>query len=152
MLDITGYFEYLDRKNKVLYFKIDELDIPVVENYLRNKKFKKLRLSISLWRKPRSNAQNNFIHLLFNVIGESQHIDPEYIKLLYKKKWGVKLLINGEIVDKPTSKYTIGEANRFIEHLLADMAEMPEIDMEAFINKYNKLKEELSASNNKRIS
>jgi len=149
MLDITGWIDNINYKNKTVTIKIDNIDFPLFDQYIRNKKNKKLRISFALWRKPRSNAQNNFIHLLFNVIGESQHIDPEYIKLLYKKKWGVKLLINGEIVDKPTSKYTIGEANRFIEHLLADMAEMPEIDMEAFINKYNKIKEELNASNNK---
>jgi len=81
-------------------------------------------LTIEDWKQSRSNLQNAFIHVCFDVYGNEMGYSPAAAKFLLKKELGVNQLIKNkrtgrqELMIRDTSDYTVEEMKVFIDRML----------------------------------
>jgi len=83
--------------------------------------------SIEEWKQTRTNLQNAFMHVCFDVYGKEMGLSPEEAKFYLKKKYGINKLFRdpetGEqlLYVRETSSYTLDEGKVFIDRILRHM-------------------------------
>lgn len=84
---------------------------------------KVIALTITEDEPGRTLSQNDLMEWLYSLIGRADHIKPAIVKKQMKDKWGAKVNVNGALATKPTSDYTVRQAQEYIEHLKIELSE-----------------------------
>jgi len=78
-------------------------------------------LTIEADEPQRTLSQNDLMEWLYSLIGRADHTSPVTVKKHMKDKWGIRFNVNGALKSKSTAKYTIKQAQEYIEHLKTEL-------------------------------